>query len=298
MKKGQKKYLLPSDLVPEDAKLQNGDEMNPHMVGAYFGSSLELNITATLQKSNAGCLVCPAYDDLQNSVKPKKQKGEFGALKSETQSVAQYQLGKTLFEIKTVDEAIACSKVIDELKGLNSEWYGNLKFETTDGMIFNATQALMIREQHKSINQKIQKEKDSLIEEAGCKPQKLNGRWVNPEYPQDLLDKLAERNSHMFSVTGVNLLIRFSGQHTIAKNGAFYKSSVNSAELDRMFEMFDYKESNSFVKGKIKYGQISMPIQTLDQLKQITKTLTDRKVVCKNFPASVLESAIKLVPDR
>jgi len=293
--KKRNKMVLPSDLIPEDAKLKNGEEMLPRMVGAYYGSSFELNVVAEIQISNAGLLECPADQQLRTYCRPPKRKGEFGAFKSETQSVAQKQLGKSVFELKDEAEIRAVAKAVDNIFMVSGNTGKSLVYTDHNGHKISYAQLLQLRTAKQRDNDAVQAEKNALLGSRNCLPYMSNGVMVHPPWPEDVLQAIKAINQDkLWSPTGVNLKLTISGLHTIARDNAFYTGSLDQDGLNSLIEVLDYKEATSFFKGRVRNKSMTIPIQTLDQLKMLTKTFTEAGAVLAQFPSSVLNSRVVL----
>lgn len=282
----------------ESLKLNNGDDFTAAMVGAYYGSSLEYNVSIHLQLANGGSVECPAQKQLQDSLKPKYADGEFGALKSETQDVkdSEKELGRCLVELATTEEVESVRKSIDRSMILNS-LTDQLRYVDKTGKPISYTQLMWKRQERMETNRKIQAEKDKFILDHNLGP-RLNeyGKLRKPEYPEFVLRELQRLNQGIWTATGVNLIITFTGLHTIAKDGNFVTGRLNQEQLDELASKYRYKETNSFYKGTLKSATISVPIQSIDHLAKAKNWLKNVGAAVNNdWPESVKSTLKALV---
>lgn len=282
----------------ESIKLNNGNDFTAAMVGAYYGSSLEYNVSIHLQLANGGCVECPAQKQLQESLRPKYADGEFGALKSETQDVkdSNKEIGRCLVELASTEDIESVRQSIDRSMILNS-LTDQLKYVDKTGKTITYTQLMWKRHERMETNRKIQAEKDEFILKHNLGP-RLNehGRLRKPEYPEFVLRELQRLNNGVWTATGVNLIITFTGLHTIAKDGNFVTGKLNQEQLDQLASLYRYKETNSFYKGTLKSATLSVPIQTLDHLAKAKIWLKNVGAAVNNdWPESVKKSLMTLV---
>lgn len=277
--KNQKKYVIPANVLPEGAKLKNGEEMTPSMVGAFYGSSLEYNVSAQIRISNAGNALAPAHDDLKKLCKPKKQKGEFGAFKEDSEGWKSMdkELGKRIIELPTIKDIREVTKDIDDFM-VNIE---NLdqQFTLTDGRKVKASELNSLFLQYKEENSKLAASKRQAVRDHGAERKFINGRVVRPEYSQELMDELIALSKNQYSRTGVDLIITISGKHTIAKDNKFFSGTLTQEQLDELSDVLNYKDHNSFVSGKILRNRLVVPIQTVNQLRAVLAHVTGRGIV-------------------
>lgn len=290
------KHRLPSGALPEGAKLKNGEEMNSAMVGAYYGSSYEFSMHSQLQICNGEDVECPADPELLKICKPKYAHGEFGAFKN-TEEIpgSEHEISKTIVELSSAEEIKAVRESLDQLNNIPSVLKGWKRFyKAKDGRNLGVEQILALQESHRANNDAIQREKNRFLEERGLGPYFNGKRLVNPEYPKDVLEEIKRMNKKVWTATGVNLIIQLSGTHTIARDGKYYTGKLDQAGLDNLASKLDYKEADSFVKGKLRNARICIPIQTIAQLKYILLELSTRVNCPDNWPEEVRKSAIRL----
>lgn len=290
-------YQVPNSKVTQNSKLQSGEEFSPKMVGAYYGSSFEYNVSMRLQYANGKNVECPASEELTKILKPKYAHGEFGAeIASENQDfpASKREIGRCLVELATIEEVRQVRQAYDRLsiptKLTTSLDYRNVynqqvKYQT----LFD--KSVQMR-QH---NADVQARKDQAIREAGCAPVWKDGKKISPAYPQALLDTLSSLNNELWTATGVNLVITYTGLHTIAKDSKFLTGSLDQAGLDTLAGMLDYKEVESFWKGTLRSAQISIPIQNKGHLNQAIKWLEEiRGQMNIDWPTRVRDSLVVL----
>lgn len=265
----KRSYKLPASLIQDGAKLKNGNDMTPAMVGAYYGSSVELNVSIHIQKANGGNVECPADKALNEALRPKYAHGEFGAWKVDQNEVlpnSKKDVGRVLIEVATPEEINVVRKSLDRMMTLN-QFTAGLKYVDKAGKWRTYQDLVNARELHRTANSEIQTRKDKFLVDAGMGPVLVDGKLKRPKYTEYVISELDKLNKDLWTATGFNLVFTFTGIHTIAKDEGFYKGRLNQQELDSLAEKLDYKENNSFWKGSLRRNEISVPIQTLQQLR-------------------------------
>lgn len=290
-----KKFQINSALVPEGAKLKNGEDFNASMTGAYYGSSFEWSISAQIQYCNGEDRRCPAEQKLLDICKPKHQHGEFGALKDEVQNIGpSREINRNIVELTSVEEV---TSLADNLSGWSKGLHRQLPYY--EGFIDGKRQAISADElmgwfkSRQEANALIQAEKTEYLKECGLEPTFNGRRWVSPKYSDSVLKELAKMNKKVSSPTGVNLIINISGIHTIARDEKFYTGSLDQNQLDELARKLDYSEHPSFYKGVVKRGRIAIPIQTVYQLNTLMKQLELANGLCYyKWPDKVKSSTV------
>lgn len=292
----RKKYFIPAEKLeglPE--KLQNGKtEFDSHMIGAFYGSSVEVSVSYSINKSNGDQKECYPDTALQDALTRKLRHGDFAALKSETQSVLpEVTLARTIYEVKTLEEATAMRQTVDRFMSGNI-LANNLRYVTSQGQPLTYDQLMQLQASHKASNDELQKSKDKLIQDTGAVPTFYDGKWHRPQYSEELLNGLAAINRRVWSPTGYWLQLTFTVTHTIAKEGGYLTGSLTQDQLDEMASMLDYKETRSYWRGSIQRNKVSIPIQSLQHVTQVVKYVSDNHPAIKEWPKSVISSGIKL----
>lgn len=276
------RYLLPGDKVPEGAKMQNGDPMKVTMIGAYYGSSAEVEVSYSITASNAGNQLVPAYSDLEERFRNIPRKGEFAALKGESQILPQTRFGERVIEITSTEQAIAMRD--DIRRFIQPTWVDRtLVYKTSKGQPMKYSQLLASLRTHDRENKSILAQKQALIKEAGYETRFIDGKKVSPEYPQDLLDKLSSLSESQTCITRYQLRLHYKVKHTIARNSAFYTGSLNQSQLDELAAKFDYKDHNSFWSGKLGRADLAIPVQSLEHIQQILDFVTAYHPIVKEW---------------
>lgn len=293
-----KNYKIPSSVMEKAGdKLKNGNDFSDSMVGALYGSSLEYNISFSVSKSNGGDVLCPANSSLIKALKPLYQDGEFGAFKGQDGEdiiSGTRELGRSVMELATEGEIRSVRKTIDRLMILNDVTQ-DLVYMGLNGQKYTYQQILDLHAQHKAGNAEIQRKKDQFLADNHCLPRYVDGKMVSPKYSDFVLEGLKNLNRDVWTPTGVQLVITFTGLHTIAKDGGFAISRVDQASLDALASSLRYKENNSFFKGTLKSARISVPIQSLEQYRKITGWLLDKGGLSNaDWPQSVRETVVRL----
>lgn len=296
MGKSKTHYVIPAEVwnaSPQKFQSGDSDRCTDAAVGAFIGSSLELKVSVVGQLSNAGKIECPAHPSVRAKVRPKHRYGEFAALKEEVQdSTFVVEGGHSLYELTTVEEIKSVDSALDRF--VSTDFGQQLKYSRPNGQQIGFSGLIKMREAHKGENQAVQELKDKLIEDHGCSKTMKDGKVVSPEYSQELLQELSRQNQNLWSATGVNLLIRISGKHTIAKDNNFVQGSLNQQQLDELAAKLNYKETEGFFKGSIRSRTLSIPVQSEDHIKKVLGALTEA-LTFKDFPEKVNKSAIRLV---
>lgn len=296
-------YKIPDNKIQPGAKLNSGDEFSSRMVGAYYGSSFEYNVSIHLQYSSGGQVQCPAEKQLQDICKPKRRHGEFGAeIARENNDVpsSRSELGRAVIELANLDEVRAVRQVYDRIVTIDNKLTEKLQYRESTGNVINYATLRSMAESHKETNRELQCKKDKAISDAGfARKVDANGKRIKQVYSEELLATLGKINESVWSPTGVNLVITYSGLHTIAKDNKFYTGRASQAELDDLASKLDYKEVNSFFKGSLRSANLSVPIQTVKQLKDAISWLKSVEVTLNdNWPKEVRDTAIKLVKSK
>lgn len=283
--KKKTKYVVPFKLIKEasgglvtdegqELKLRNGEEFTARQVGALYGSSIEFNVTATLTVSPAGDLLCPADSKIRQAMKPKKQYGEFAAFKEDSAVIAnEVCLGRSIAELSSEDQIKWLS---DEFDNFNlSAVTKDFEYYDNHGKKLTYDQLMSWHDQNRPANKLVQDEKNALIEKFGCSRSFKDGKWVSPEYPEELLAGLKELNSKMKNPTGIFVNVTLTGVHTIAKDSKFFGGRLSQDQLDALASKLNYKEHSSFYSGKLRKRSISVPIQNEKQLKAVFGIVQD-----------------------
>jgi hypothetical protein len=296
MKKNKARWSVPGSYYDPEDKLVNGEEFDPKMVGAYYGSSLEYNYVSTPQYLNAGDLVAPANDEVKRLFKPKRPFGTFGALvKDSEESQYRFESTRTIIELTSVEEIETVSDAISltsKLIGLEDK----LKYRLTDGVTIGYKEAVQLQASFKEHNLAIQTQIEELIKEKGYQPLFLNNKWVSKKYPDYLLAEIAELASKKKAVTGFNMKIQVVGKHTIAKGGNYVKSSISQDELDSLRKKCLYREKAMYSQGTVRVGTLTIPIQTVEQLKVVKEFLSSlTRINMKDWPERVRLSQVHLI---
>lgn len=292
------KLILPAELVPDGSKLKNGEEMNRAKVGAFYGSSLEWGVTAQLQYCNGKSLIAPADTELMQALKPKRVKGQFGALKEETTIISKkdLHLGKSVFEL--TDKEIIADLANKAEKVCSADFVTKtLQYVDSHGTSLSYEQLMNKFALSKEANARIQAEKDELIQKFGCQRSFRDGKWSSPEYPEELLKGLELLNNNVVAATGVNLIVTVSGVHTIAKDSNFFGGTMTQEQLDRLSSIYNYKECKTFYKGSLRRNKVIIPVQSVKQLKSIMSMFNTSTIGLAEWPDQMKKTAIHLVQD-
>lgn len=286
MSKKKTRYVVPFELIKEasggkisdesqELKLKNGEEFTDRQVGALYGSSIEFNITANVTVSPAGELYCPADSSLRQKMKPKRQFGEFAAFKEDSAVIAnEVCLGRSIAELSSVDQIKLVADDFDKLT--MTKVTDAFVYRDTQGQRLTFDQLMSWHNSNRSANKLIQDEKTQLIKEFGCAPSFKDGKWINPEYPEDLLSGLKEINRRLKSPTGIFVNVTLTGVHTIAKDSRYFGGKLEQDQLDELASKLNYKEHNSFYSGKVRRKTISIPIQNEGQLRSVFAVVQDK----------------------
>lgn len=291
----RKKYFIPApSLEGKPEKMQNGKDYDSHMVGAYYGSSVEVSVTYSITKSNGQVVECIPDTGLQEALSRKLQHGEFAALKSETQSILpDVVLTKSIMEVQTLEEATQMRQTIDRYM-VDNAFARQLYYYDRKGQKKTYNEIMMLHASHRAHNAQIQEEKKELIRKAGAEPVFVNKHFDRPKYSEELLDALKEKNRQIYSPTGYWLQLTFSVIHTIAKNSGYLTGSLSQDELDEMASLLDYKETKSYWRGSIRKNRISIPVQSVDHVRQIVNNVRSNSPIVKGWPESVIKTKIVL----
>jgi hypothetical protein len=262
------RYLLPGDSVPENATMKNGDPMKVTMIGAYYGSSAEVEASYSITSSNAGNQIAPAYSDLVDKFKNVPRKGEFAALKGESQILPETRFGEQIIEITSTEQAVKMKDDIRRFMAPNS-LARQLSYTTSTGKKMSYDQLMLAYKQHATENKEVLAAKQQVIKDMGYETRFEDGKKVSPEYPDELLEKLADLSKGQWTTTGYNLRIHFKVRHTIAKDSKFYCGSLDQSQLDALAAQFDYKDHTSFWSGKLGRADIAVPVQSMEHIQMI-----------------------------
>jgi len=262
------RYLLPGDSVPENATMKNGDPMKVTMIGAYYGSSAEVEVSYSITSSNAGNCVAPAYSDLVDKFKNVPRKGEFAALKGESQILPETRFGEQVIEITSTEQAVNMKDDIRRFMA-PSNLAKQLSYTTSAGGTMSYDQLMLAYKRHAVENKEVLAAKQQIIKDMGYETRFVDGKKVSPEYPDELLDKLADLSRDQWTTTGYNLRLHFKVRHTIAKDSKFYCGSLDQSQLDTLAAQFDYKDHTSFWSGKLGRADIAIPVQNMKHIQMI-----------------------------
>lgn len=282
----KERYLIPQELIPGAATLQNGEPMKQTMIGAYFGSSAEVEVSYSITSSHAGNVIAKPYSDLVDKFANVPRKGEFAALKGESQILPETRFGERIIEITTPEQAVKMKDDIRRFMSPDNGLASKLSYMGSDGKQYPYRNVMLQYNAHVLDNKSVQAEKAALIKERGYEAQFIDGKKVSPEYPEDLLESLAELSKKQWSVTGYNLRLHFKIKHTIAKDSAFFAGSLTQAQLDELAQKFDYKEHSSFWSGKLGKADIAIPVQSMSQIREILDYVQDNHPIVKEWGES------------
>lgn len=290
-------YELPNSLVPEGSKLKSGSEMVPKMTGAYYGSSLEYSVHVFLQFANGKDIECPAEDALREIVKPKYAHGEFGAeIVSENQDFpeSKREISRSVVELATIEEVRAVRQTIDRWVS-PQQLTGQLRYVNRNGNTITYDQLLASQKTHKAGNDEVQKRKDKYLLDHNLAPTYVGAKKVRPALPDWALAEISKLNEEVWTATGVNLILQYSGIHTIARDSNFFTGSLDQAGLDALASKLDYKEYDSFLKGTLRNARLSIPIQSKGQLRTVLNWLQEHVGYPAEWPEEIKKSKITLV---
>lgn len=291
----RKKYFIPAQYLKDKPdKLANGNDFDPHMIGAFYGSSVEVSVSYSINKSNGESKECYPDTALQEALTRKLRHGDFAALKSETQSVLpEVTLSRSIYEVKTIEEAVSMRNTVDRFMSSNSLGK-ELRYLAWNGQNLTFDQLMNLQASHRQANLDLQKDKNKLIAETGNLPYYKDGKRYRPQYSDELLEGLAEINKKVWSPTGYWLQLTFTVTHTIAKDSGYLTGSLDQQQLDEMASKLDYKETRSYWRGSIQKNKVSIPIQSLQHVNKIVKYVSEKHPCLTEWPKSVQDSLVIL----
>lgn len=300
-KRNNHRYVIPQQYVKDITGLQNGNEFRASMVGSYYASSAELSAGLQLvsEEDEPFCLIEADAETRATFGKAIPKKGTFGVTKAEVEQMrsASQKLGKCLIELPT-EESIQESKenfeaemtaMRDELNGiyydvtLDSTSYNEYtgEFNTVpsdakhgaytsaevDGMMNNYAQLAVV-------NQKVAERKYNLKAAYNCLPRRVNtpmgDKVITPAYPAEVVNGLKTYDKFRTAKSRLYVRVVVSLVHTIAiDNNYVYHHGDGVSPADLAAKYHYLVKGTSYAKGKALVTDILVPIQTMNQLKQV-----------------------------